>query len=181
MARERNTSGDVVTTGGTGFGIMAILVGIENGYISRSQGLQRLIKLCSFLQFADKFHGVFPHWMDGRTGDVFPFSQYDNGGDLVETAFLMEGLLAARSFLMGLMPKSKRSERSSPNCGRPLNGIFIPKQQWYFVLALVASIPMANQPRHSGLQRSPDCISTGNIIANTQHCPILLEIGMGRR
>ena len=50
-----------------------------------------------------------------------------------------------------------------------------------FVLALVASIPMANQPRHSGLQRSPDCISTGNIIANTQHCPILLEIGMGRR
>ena len=101
MARERNTSGDVVTTGGTGFGIMAILVGIENGYISRSQGLQRLIKLCSFLQFADKFHGVFPHWMDGRTGDVFPFSQYDNGGDLVVTAFLMEGLLAARSFFDG--------------------------------------------------------------------------------
>lgn len=98
MARERNTSGDVVTTGGTGFGIMALLAGIENGYISRSQGLQRMIKMVSFLQFADKFHGVFPHWMDGRTGDVFPFSQYDNGGDLVETAFLMQGLLAARSF-----------------------------------------------------------------------------------
>lgn len=98
MARERNTSGDIVTTGGTGFGVMAILVGIENGYISRQQGLNRLIKIVSFLQFADRFHGVFPHWLNGVNGNVYPFSEFDNGGDLVETAFLMEGLLTARAF-----------------------------------------------------------------------------------
>ena len=98
MARERNKSGDIVTTGGTGFGIMGILVGIENGYISRSEGVSRIIRIISFLQFADRFHGVFPHWMNGKTGKVVPFSQYDNGGDLVETAFLMQGLLAARQF-----------------------------------------------------------------------------------
>ena len=98
MARERNNSEDIVTTGGSGFGIMGILVGIENGYITRSEGANRIIKIISFLQYAEKFHGVFPHWMNGRTGKVVPFSQFDNGGDLVETAFLMQGLLAARQF-----------------------------------------------------------------------------------
>ncbi|MEK7257213.1 MAG: glucoamylase family protein, partial [Bacteroidota bacterium] len=98
MARERNTSGDIVTSGGTGFGIMAILVGVERGYISREEGLNHLLKIATFLQMADKFHGVFPHWMNGVTGDVFPFSQFDNGGDLVETAFLMQGLLCARQY-----------------------------------------------------------------------------------
>jgi hypothetical protein len=68
MARERNKSGDIVTTGGTGFGIMGILVGIENGYISRSEGVSRIIRIISFLQFADRFHGVYPHWMNGKTG-----------------------------------------------------------------------------------------------------------------
>ena len=98
MARERNTSGDIVTSGGSGFGIMAILVGIERGFITREQGRDRLLQIASFLQFADRFHGVFPHWMNGTTGNVIPFSQYDDGGDLVETAFLMQGLLCARTY-----------------------------------------------------------------------------------
>jgi len=105
MARERNTSGDIVTTGGTGFGVMAILVGIERGYITREQGLQRLIQIATFLQLvADRFHGAFPHWMNGNTGDVVPFSQFDNGGDLVETAFLIQGLLAARQYFNQNVP-----------------------------------------------------------------------------
>jgi len=98
MARERNTSGDVVTSGGTGFGVMAMLVAAERGYITRQQALDRLLTMTSFLENADRFHGAFPHWMNGATGTVVPFSQYDNGGDLVETAFLMEGLLCARQY-----------------------------------------------------------------------------------
>lgn len=98
LARERNSSGDIVTSGGSGFGIMAILVGIERGWISREQGLNRLLQIVSFLQFADSYHGVFPHWMNGTNGNTVPFSQYDNGGDLVETAFLMQGLLCARTY-----------------------------------------------------------------------------------
>lgn len=105
LARERNTSGDIVTTGGSGFGIMAILVGIERGYITREQGLQRLIQISTFLQLvADRFHGAFPHWMNGNTGDVVPFSQFDNGGDLVETAFLIQGLLTAREYFNQNVP-----------------------------------------------------------------------------
>lgn len=98
MARERLGSGDIVTSGGTGFGIMALIAGVHRGFITREQGVDRMLKIVSFLQFADRFHGAFPHWMNGKTGDVIPFSTFDNGGDLVETAFLMEGLLCAREY-----------------------------------------------------------------------------------
>ncbi|MFZ1675727.1 MAG: glucoamylase family protein [Saprospiraceae bacterium] len=98
MARERLGSDDIVTTGGTGFGVMSIVAGVHRGFITRQQGVDRLLQLVSFLQIAERFHGVFPHWMNGRTGAVHPFSTFDNGGDLVETAFLMEGLLTARGY-----------------------------------------------------------------------------------
>ena len=99
LARERNNGdANIVTTGGSGFGIMTIPVAVERGWVTREDAVTRMLQIVSFLQFADKFHGVFPHWMHGSTGDVVPFSQYDNGGDLVETAFLIQGLLAARQY-----------------------------------------------------------------------------------
>ena len=98
MARERNTSGNLVTSGGSGFGIMAILVGIERGWITREEGFERLKKIVGFLETTDRFYGAYPHWINGNTGRVIPFSQFDDGGDLVETAFLMQGLLTAREY-----------------------------------------------------------------------------------
>ncbi|MBK0383306.1 DUF3131 domain-containing protein [Pedobacter sp. SD-b] len=98
LARERNTSGDLVTTGGSGFGIMGIIVAINRNFITKAEGLARLQKIVAFLKTADKFHGAFPHWLDGNTGKVLPFSTQDDGADLVETSFLMEGLLTARQY-----------------------------------------------------------------------------------
>jgi hypothetical protein len=88
----------IVTSGGTGFGVMAILVGIERGFITRQQGLERLTKFVTWLEKADSFHGVWPHWWNGETGKVQPFGQKDNGGDLVETSFLVQGLLCVREY-----------------------------------------------------------------------------------
>ena len=99
MARERNTSGNLVTSGGSGFGIMAIIVGIERGFITRAEGVERLGKIVAFLEGADRFHGAWSHWIDGNTGDVLPFSANDNGGDLVETSFLIQGLITFRQYL----------------------------------------------------------------------------------
>ena len=101
MARDRNGV-SLVTTGGSGMGVMAILVGIERNFITRDEGLDRIIKIVGFLETADRFHGVWPHWLNGSTGKTIPFSQYDNGGDLVETAFLIEGLLTAQSYFDGI-------------------------------------------------------------------------------
>ena len=89
---------NIVTSGGTGFGVMSILVGIERKFVSRTEGVARLDKILSFLETADRFHGVWPHWMNGETGKVKPFSQNDNGGDLVETAYLVQGLLCVRQY-----------------------------------------------------------------------------------
>lgn len=102
LARERDSSGDLVTSGGSGFGIMAILVGINRQFISRAEGLARLQKITGFLKNnAQTFHGAFPHWLNGATGVVIPFSEKDNGADLVETSYLMQGLLTARQYFNG--------------------------------------------------------------------------------
>jgi hypothetical protein len=99
MARERNTSGDIVTTGGTGFGVMGIIVGISRNFITRAEGLQRINTIVNFLKNnCTRYHGAFSHWINGATGATVPFSQYDDGGDLVETSLLMQGLLCARQF-----------------------------------------------------------------------------------
>jgi len=101
MARERSGSENTVTTGGSGFGVMALLVGIERGFITRQQGKERMLRILNFLETADRFHGVWPHWIDGNTGKVIPFSTKDNGADLVESAFMIQGLLAVRQYFNG--------------------------------------------------------------------------------
>jgi hypothetical protein len=103
MARERsNVSYDygdeVVTTGGTGFGVMATIVASERKFITREQAAARTKKIVDFLWKADMFHGAFPHWMNGETGKVIRFSPKDDGADLVETSFLFQGLLTARQY-----------------------------------------------------------------------------------
>jgi hypothetical protein len=107
MARERihldgeypENDQNVVTSGGSGFGLMAIIVGIERGFITREEGIERYEKMVNFLETADRFHGVWPHWWFGDTGKVKAFSKKDDGGDLVESSFLAAGLLTVRQYL----------------------------------------------------------------------------------
>ena len=97
----------VVTSGGGGFGVMAILVGIERGFINREQGVQRFEKIIDFLERADRFHGAWPHWWNGETGKVKPFSRKDDGGDLVETSFMLQGLLCVRQYFQNGTTREK--------------------------------------------------------------------------
>lgn len=99
LARERYGSGDTVTSGGSGFGIMALPVGVERGFITRDEAAARMRTILTFLTTkAERFHGAFSHWLNGSTGKAIAFSEKDNGGDLVETAFLMEGLLTVSRY-----------------------------------------------------------------------------------
>ncbi|WP_367916123.1 glucoamylase family protein [Leadbetterella sp. DM7] len=99
MTRERSSTLNTVTTGGTGFGAMALCVGATHKFITRTEALAQLDKIVTFLENAEKYHGAFSHWYDGNTGRTQPFSAKDNGADLVETSFLMMGLLTAGEFL----------------------------------------------------------------------------------
>ena len=113
MTRE-NTPGDddIVATGASGFGVMAIIVGVERGFITRKQGIERLLQITGFLEKADRYHGAWPHFLSGKTGHTLPvFGMYDNGADLVETSFMAEGLLAARQYFKGGSPQEKELYR----------------------------------------------------------------------
>jgi len=113
MARERSNKSfdygdEVVTTGGTGFGVMAIITATERKYIGRDTAAKFLLKMVTFLSKANSYHGVFPHWMDGSTGKTIPFSRKDDGADLVETSYLFQGLLCARQYFNGSDPVEHR-------------------------------------------------------------------------
>lgn len=119
MARERSggTHGydiyETVCTGGTGFGVLAQITAAERGWRPRRDILDRVERIVGFLERADRFDGVFPHFLNGTTGRVQPFSPGDDGGDLVETAFLMLGLLGAAAYF-----------REEPELGQRIQTIF---------------------------------------------------------
>ncbi len=106
---------NVVTTGGSGFGLMSVLVGIERQFISRSEGVSRLNKIVDFFEKADRFHGAWSHWINGDSGQVIPFSTQDNGGDLVETAFLVQGLICVKEYFKAGSEEEKALAEKADN------------------------------------------------------------------
>ena len=100
---DKNT----VATGATGFGIMAIISAIDRGYVSKADGTARLNQILNYLKNAERFHGAWPHWMIGETGKVKPFSKFDDGGDLVETSFVAQGLICVKQYFKNGSKKEK--------------------------------------------------------------------------
>jgi len=103
LARDRNgrhedTTDNLVAVGGSGFGLMALVVAVARGWVSRSAAVARLSHMLDALERARCYHGVYPHFLNGVSGATIPFGPLDDGGDLVETSFLMMGLLTARRY-----------------------------------------------------------------------------------
>ena len=127
MARERTSSGDIVTTGGSGFGIMGMLVAVNRNFITRAAALSRIDTIVNFLiNKVTRYHGVFPHWINGSTGATIPFGTQDNGGDIVETSYLIQGLLCARQFFNSTTDANEISLRTAIN--NIYNGV---QWNWY--------------------------------------------------
>lgn len=128
LARERSNdvNGDIVTTGGTGFGLMSLVAGAERGFITRDRALEIIGRIVSFLEGCERFHGAWAHWYNGDTGKVFSFSQYDNGGDIVETAFLVEGILTVRQWLENSQDEAGKA--LAQRCDRLWKGV---EWDWY--------------------------------------------------
>ncbi len=127
LARERTSSGDLVTTGGSGFGVMSMLVGVQRDFITRSDALTRITTIVNFLtNKVTRYHGAFPHWLNGATGATMPFSPQDNGGDIVETSYMIQGLLCARQFF------NSSTDTNEINLRTAINNIYNGVQwNWY--------------------------------------------------
>jgi hypothetical protein len=116
LARERTSSGDVVTTGGSGFGVMSMLVAVQRSFITRADAFTRIDTIVSFLtNKVTRYHGAFPHWINGSTGATVPFGQQDDGGDIVETAYMLQGLLCARQFFNSTTDANEIALRAAIN------------------------------------------------------------------
>ena len=103
LAPDRRTTreqpvDDLVSIGGSGFGVMALIVAVERGWVARDAAVERLGRMLDLLGRATCYHGAFPHFMNGSTGETIPFGRKDDGGDLVETSLLCMGLLCARQY-----------------------------------------------------------------------------------
>ena len=163
---------DCCTSGGTGMGILTIIVGAERGFVSRSDAAERIHRLFRFLEDkTPRYHGAWAHWFNGATGETIPFSgEMDDGGDIVETAFLVEGILAARQYFDGAdRVESKIRERADrlwrevewdwylgPEGGPRLYWHWSPNHQWakghkfggHFNECMVAYILAIASPTH---------------------------------
>jgi len=116
LARERTSSGDIVTTGGSGFGIMSMLAGVQRNFITRTQAMGRIDTIVNFLtNHVTRYHGAFPHWINGATGATVPFGTQDDGGDIVETSYMLQGLLCARQYFNSTTDANEINLRNSIN------------------------------------------------------------------
>jgi hypothetical protein len=179
---------DVITSGGSGFGLMALLVGIERGFITREEGLERLQKNIRFLRSADRFYGAYPHWLYGKTGLTKPFSKKDNGADIVETAYLMQGLLTVREYFKNGNDLEKELAASIDTIWREVNWKWFtqgenviywhwsPEYQWdmnfavrgyneclilYILAASSPTYPVSAEAYHSGWARDGAIVHDG--------------------
>ena len=112
--RQKTTSdpaNDLVSVSGSGFGILAITVSVERRWIARAAALERLHAMLDLLERAPRYHGMFAHFLNGRTGDTIPFRRKDDGADVVETAFLFQGLICAREYFSGAAFDERRLRR----------------------------------------------------------------------
>lgn len=100
MCLNSSQWGGTMTTGATGMGFMNIITGVERGWISREEGLDQILKVVKFLDKADRYHGSWSHWY-GTDGKTKPFGNQIVAGEIVETAFVMTGLIAAKEYFNG--------------------------------------------------------------------------------
>lgn len=82
----------------TGFGLTALCIGADRGWIPRAQALERVLLTLRFLaDKAPRVHGWFYHWMDPETGERV----WDSEVSSIDSALLLAGVLTAGEYFSG--------------------------------------------------------------------------------
>lgn len=96
--RAKGPSRNIASLAATGFGLTAICIGAQHGWISKQQGADRVrATLKFFANKASEEHGWFYHWMDASTGA----RRWDSEDSSIDTAFFLAGVLTAGQYFSG--------------------------------------------------------------------------------
>jgi hypothetical protein len=96
--RAKGPSRDIASTASTGFGLTAICIGVEHGWVDKQEAADRVRTTLQFFNDkADQEHGWFYHWMDVSTGN----RKWDSETSSIDTAFLLAGVLTAAQYFSG--------------------------------------------------------------------------------
>ncbi len=126
MALERsNGNGRTVASGATGMGLMAMIVAHQREYRSREEVKDRILKILHFLENCDRHYGAWSHWYNGDTFRTQPFSADDDGGDIVETSFVAQALVALKNYFTGSDAKSEQIRQKANQLWREI------RWDWY--------------------------------------------------
>lgn len=122
MALERSNGGSVTAaTGATGMGLMAMIVAHEREYRPREEVKDRILKILNFLETCDRYQGAWSHWYNADTKHTIPFTTDDDGGDLVETSFMAQALVALKHYFSGSDNKSVQIREKSDQLWKGIN------------------------------------------------------------
>ncbi|MCS2585098.1 hypothetical protein NXY00_21700 [Bacteroides sp. BFG-551] len=121
MAYNSSTDKSTLTTGATGMGVMNLIIGVERGWISREDATDHIVKIVRFLKTADRFEGTWAHWYK-PDGKITPFGNQEEAGEIVETAFMMGGLLTACEYFTGNSDAEKEIRNTTQEFGNPSTG-----------------------------------------------------------
>lgn len=132
LARERihidghypENDENVITIGGSGFGLMSTLVAMHNNFIGEAAGLKQIQRSLQFLDTIPRFQGAWSHWYHGDTGQPKAFSASDDGGDIVETAFMAQALICIREYYKNGTPEEQQVANKADELWKGINWDF---------------------------------------------------------
>jgi hypothetical protein len=90
----------------TGFGLSAYIIGVENGYVSRAEAAEKVLRLLRFLWNAPQdsamsgiagYKGYYYHFLDMRTGHRYKDVELST----IDTGLLMAGILSVMEYFNG--------------------------------------------------------------------------------
>jgi len=133
MAYNDPSRKSVMATGATGFGIMTLIAGVERGWISREDAANHIVKIVRFLKKAERYEGAWAHWYNVK-GEIVPFGNQNDAGEIIETTFMMGGLLTACEYFNGSSEAEKEIRTTTNEFWNTINwSHFVKDGKFYWI------------------------------------------------
>ncbi len=110
MVKDRDTGGSVSSIAATGFGLSALCIGVDHGWLDRAAVRSRVLTTLNTFWTGPQgtavngmigYKGLYYHWLDMNTAT----RTWDAELSTIDTALLMAGIIDARHYFTGSDPE----------------------------------------------------------------------------